>query len=171
MVNPRDIAGERKKKRDKHYYHNNHNDNTFISTITCKTKNMTTTTTDDNHNSNLASAMQSEWATKLKLLTDTTGDPYRVRPVRTLSTLSKVRLKLQSQPDLILFEDGRRVFTCVYACLLVFWALNIPATCTCLSGTDLLNSTCCHTETEVADQTFYLTRSLTPGKPATALTL
>ena len=31
------------------------------------------------------------------------------------------------------------------------------------------NFTCCHTETEVADQTFYLTT--TPGRPVPALTL
>ena len=34
------------------------------------------------------------------------------------------------------------------------------------------NCTCCHTETEAADQTFHLTHSiLTPGQPAPALTL
>ena len=34
------------------------------------------------------------------------------------------------------------------------------------------NFTCCHTETEVADQTFYLTHSiLTPGRPVPVLTL
>ena len=34
--------------------------------------------------------------------------------------------------------------------LFVDWLLNIPATCECISGTDLLNLTCCHTEKEVA---------------------
>ena len=43
--------------------------------------------------------------------------------------------------------------------LLVGWLLNVLATCQCISGTDLLNVTCCHTEIEVADQTFDLTQS------------
>ena len=40
--------------------------------------------------------------------------------------------------------------------------LNVPATCECLSGTDMLRQnyfTRCHTEIEVADQTFCLTLS------------
>ena len=41
----------------------------------------------------------------------------------------------------------------------VCWLLNVPATCQCISGTDLLIFTCCHTEIEVADPTFHLTRS------------
>ena len=41
----------------------------------------------------------------------------------------------------------------------VGWLLNVPATCKCISGADLLNFMCCHTETEVADQTFHLTQS------------
>ena len=44
-------------------------------------------------------------------------------------------------------------------CLLVGWLLHVPATCECISGTDLLNCTCCHAETEVAGQTFHLTQS------------
>ena len=45
-------------------------------------------------------------------------------------------------------------------CLLVGWLLNVPATCECISGTDLLRQfTCCHTEIEVADPTFHLTQS------------
>ena len=44
-------------------------------------------------------------------------------------------------------------------CLFVGWLLNVPATCECISGTDLLNFTCYHTDIEVADQTFYLTQS------------
>ena len=45
--------------------------------------------------------------------------------------------------------------------LFVCWLFNVPATGECISGTDLLRSnyTCCHTEIEVADQTFYLTQS------------
>ena len=39
--------------------------------------------------------------------------------------------------------------------VVVCWLLNVPATCKCISGTD----TCCHTEIEVADQTFHLTQS------------
>ena len=31
--------------------------------------------------------------------------------------------------------------------------LNVPATCWCISGMELLNFTYCHTEIEVADQT------------------
>ena len=45
-------------------------------------------------------------------------------------------------------------------CFLVGWLLNVPATCECISGricTD--NFTCCHTEIEVADSTFYFTQS------------
>ena len=34
--------------------------------------------------------------------------------------------------------------------------LNVLATCWCISGTDLLNCTCCHTEIEVANQ--YITQ-------------
>ena len=56
--------------------------------------------------------------------------------------------------------------------VVVCWWLNVPATCKCISETDLLNFTCYHTETEVADQTFHLTHSmLTPGQPVLALTL
>ena len=37
--------------------------------------------------------------------------------------------------------------------------LYVPATCECISGTDLLRHfTCCHTKIVVADQTFYLTQ-------------
>ena len=37
---------------------------------------------------------------------------------------------------------------------------NVPATCKCISGTDLLRQfTCYHNEVEVADQTFHLTQS------------
>ena len=38
------------------------------------------------------------------------------------------------------------------------WLLNVPATCECISGTNLHNFTCCHTEIEVADQIFHLTQ-------------
>ena len=49
-----------------------------------------------------------------------------------------------------------------------FWLLKVPATCQCISGTDLLGQ-CCHTETEVADQSFYLTRSQhTDTRPTSA---
>ena len=44
-------------------------------------------------------------------------------------------------------------------CLFVCWLLNVPATCECISSTDLLNFMCCHTEIDVADQTFHLTQS------------
>ena len=51
--------------------------------------------------------------------------------------------------------------------------LNDPATCESISGTDLLNFTCCHTETEAADQTFHLTQSqytdTGPTSPSTDL--
>ena len=44
-------------------------------------------------------------------------------------------------------------------CLLVGWLLNVPATCYSVSPGRICsdNFTCCHTEIEVADQTFYLT--------------
>ena len=42
--------------------------------------------------------------------------------------------------------------------VIVCWLVAVPATC--ISGTDLhRHFTCCHTEIEVADQTFYLTQS------------
>ena len=42
----------------------------------------------------------------------------------------------------------------------VGWLLNVPATCYCISGTGICSDdfTCCHTELEVADQTFHLTQ-------------
>ena len=43
-------------------------------------------------------------------------------------------------------------------CLLVACLHNVPATCQCISGTDLLRCTCCHTEIEVADQNSYPTQ-------------
>ena len=48
-------------------------------------------------------------------------------------------------------EEEQQQFVC--------WLLNVPATYVCISGTDLLNFTCCHTEIAVADQTFHLTQS------------
>ena len=45
----------------------------------------------------------------------------------------------------------------VKGCLFVGWLLNVPATGEFISGTDPL--ICCHTEIEVADQTFHLTHS------------
>ena len=36
---------------------------------------------------------------------------------------------------------------------------NVPATCKCISGLDLLSFTCCHTEIEAADPTLHLTQS------------
>ena len=43
--------------------------------------------------------------------------------------------------------------------VVVGWLLNVPATGQCISGTDLLNFMRCHTEIEVAQQTFHLTPS------------
>ena len=44
--------------------------------------------------------------------------------------------------------------------LFVCWLLNVPTTCKCISGTDLLRQfDVLHTEVEVADQTFHLTQS------------
>ena len=52
-------------------------------------------------------------------------------------------------------SDRQRVRDCF-----VGWLLNVPATCECISGTDLHRQfTCCHTEIEAADQTFHLTQS------------
>ena len=43
---------------------------------------------------------------------------------------------------------------------LVGCLLNVQATCECISGTICSdNLTCCHTEIEIADQTFHLTQS------------
>ena len=41
----------------------------------------------------------------------------------------------------------------------VGWLLNVSATCEYISGTDLLNLTCCYTDIEVTDPTFHLTQS------------
>ena len=48
-----------------------------------------------------------------------------------------------------------------YDCLFVGWLLNVPATGYSLSQGRIWsdNFTCCHTQIEVADQTFYLTQS------------
>ena len=43
--------------------------------------------------------------------------------------------------------------------LFVCWLLNIPAACKCISGICSDNCTCCHTEIEIADQTFHPTQS------------
>ena len=51
-------------------------------------------------------------------------------------------------------QAAQIVIVVVVCCL-----LNVQATCECISGTDLLNFTCCHTEIEVADPTFHLTQS------------
>ena len=47
-------------------------------------------------------------------------------------------------------------------CLFVGWLLNVPATSYSVSQGRIWsdNFTCCHTEIEAADQTFYLTQSL-----------
>ena len=51
-------------------------------------------------------------------------------------------------------------FSCYPCGFFVCWLLNIPATCKCISWTDLLRQfTCCHTEIEAAHQTFHLTHS------------
>ena len=50
--------------------------------------------------------------------------------------------------------------TKIFVCLFVGWLLNVPAACECISGRICSdNWTCCHTEIEVADPTFYLTQS------------
>ena len=56
--------------------------------------------------------------------------------------------------------------------VVVDWLLNVPAACECISVTDLHQQfTCCHTEIEVANQTFYLTQSqytdIGPTSPST----
>ena len=55
----------------------------------------------------------------------------------------------------------RQTYRSSLALGVVCWLLNVPATCECVSGTDLLRQffTCCHTEIEVADPTFHLTQS------------
>ena len=57
----------------------------------------------------------------------------------------------------------RKDRVCLIVCLLVAWVVvcfvccfNAPATCYSIA---VDNCTCCHTETEVADQTHYLTKS------------
>ena len=66
-------------------------------------------------------------------------------------------------------------------CLLVGWLLNVPATCWCISGTDLPRQfyVLPHLWTEAADQTFYLDQagfetrisSLKPGALTSRTTL
>ena len=47
-----------------------------------------------------------------------------------------------------------------WSSLFVCWLLYVPATCECISGTNLLRQLhVLHTETEVADQTVHLTQS------------
>ena len=65
--------------------------------------------------------------------------------------------------------------------VVVGWLLNVHATCWFISGTDLLHFTCCYTEIEIADQTFYITQytdaeptspsadPLSPGRGATGV--
>ena len=53
-----------------------------------------------------------------------------------------------------------------------FWLLNVPATCECISRTDLLNFTCCHTENLQTKLSISPSHSIpTPGQPVPALTL
>ena len=74
---------------------------------------------------------------------------------------------------LVLVEEvvfgGRRGGGGVVVC----WLLDVPVTGECISGTGLLNFTCCHTEMEAADQTFHLTQSqyidTGPTSPSTDL--
>ena len=44
-------------------------------------------------------------------------------------------------------------------CWLAGCLLNVPAAGWCISGTDRLNCACCHTEIEVAGETFYFAQS------------
>ena len=62
-------------------------------------------------------------------------------------------LQLLTKSTHLIWVDSSGLF--VVCC----WLLNVPATCECISGTDLLSFTCCHTEIEAANQTFHLTRS------------
>ena len=51
----------------------------------------------------------------------------------------------------------------------VCWLLIVPATCECISGLICsVNFTCCHTEIELADPTFYLTQSQCTGTGPTS---
>ena len=55
---------------------------------------------------------------------------------------------------------------------LLFRGARVPATSKYILGSDLFSCTCCHTETEVTEQTCYLSQCmLTPGQPVLALTL
>ena len=52
-------------------------------------------------------------------------------------------------------QTYRQTDSWLVACL-----LNVPATCKCISRTDLLRHfTCCHTDVEAADTIFYLNQS------------
>ena len=75
----------------------------------------------------------------------------------TLSSLSDDRYVLITPGHPLVFPGA---WSCAFKVVFVGWLLNVPATCTCISGTDLLRQLmCCHTETEVANQTCYLTQS------------
>ena len=67
-----------------------------------------------------------------------------------------------------LFDGYTTEIQLAVPCLFVGWLLNVPAICECI-GLD--NFTCCHTEIEVADQTFHLTQSqytdIGPASPST----
>ena len=54
-------------------------------------------------------------------------------------------------------EEEKQKSTALFVC----WLLNVPATSYSVSQGRICsdNFTCCHTEIEVADQTFYLTQS------------
>ena len=54
--------------------------------------------------------------------------------------------------------------------LVVGWLFNVPAKCWCVSGTGSVQ-TRCHTEVEVADQTFHFTQSQYTDTGPTGLTL
>ena len=66
----------------------------------------------------------------------------------TKSQTSVGRPRRRWRGDIMRQQEG-------FVCLL----LNVPVTCECIAGTDLLRQfTCCHTEIEVANQTFHHTQ-------------
>ena len=69
------------------------------------------------------------------------------------STLSETA----QRGDRLAAKDQTRLSHRVVVC----WLLNVPAACYSVSQGRICsdNCTCCHTEIEVADQTFYLTQS------------
>ena len=88
---------------------------------------------------------------------DIAGERKREKEKKISCCIFKRNLKFFSKHSTQLMEKEERRRRCLF----VGWLLNIPATSYSVSqGRNCSdNFTCCHTEIQVADQTFYLTQS------------